>query len=83
MSFLAAHGTVRYNDRRLLVEPEVGSLIITATQINTLITLSGMRVRGDDGDYPRRIYYDRRVVPCAGRQGRLAEDLMQVPPAPH
>ena len=37
MSLLADHGTVRYNDRRLLVEPEVGSLIITATQINTLI----------------------------------------------
>ena len=33
----AAHGTFRYNDRRLLVEPEVGSLIITATEINTLI----------------------------------------------
>jgi hypothetical protein len=38
VSFLAAYGTVRYNDRRLLVEPEVGSLIIiTATHINTLI----------------------------------------------
>ena len=37
VSFLAAHGTVRYNDRCLLVELEVGSLIITATQINTLI----------------------------------------------
>jgi hypothetical protein len=37
VSFLAAYGTVRYNDRRLLVDPEVGSLIVTATQINTLI----------------------------------------------
>ena len=36
-SFLSAHGIVRCNDRRLLIAPEVGSLIITATQINTLI----------------------------------------------
>ena len=34
MSFLAAYGTVRYNDRHLLVEHEVGPLIITPTQIN-------------------------------------------------
>ena len=36
MSFLTAYGTVPYNDRRLLVAPE-GPLVITATQINTLI----------------------------------------------
>ncbi len=30
----------------------------------------------------RRIY-DRRVVPRGGRQGRLAEALVQDPPAPH
>ena len=34
MSFLAAYGTVRYNDRHLLVELEVGPLIITPTQIS-------------------------------------------------
>jgi hypothetical protein len=36
VSFLAlAYGTDPYNDYRLLVEPEVGPLIITATQTNT------------------------------------------------
>ena len=45
MSFLAAHGTVRYNNCRLLVEPEMGSLIITATQIDTLIQFRAL----DDG----------------------------------
>ena len=45
VSFLAAQGIVWYNDRRLLVEPEVGSLIITATQIDTLIQFRAL----DDG----------------------------------
>jgi hypothetical protein len=29
VSFLAAYGTILYNDRRILVEPEVGPLTIT------------------------------------------------------
>ena len=38
VSFLAApYGTVPYNDSRLLIQPEMGPFIITATQINTHI----------------------------------------------
>ena len=52
MSFLAAYGTVRYNDHHLIVEPEVGHLIITPTQINRRVQpfFVQFRVLDTDGE---------------------------------
>ena len=59
MSFLTAYGTVPYNARRLLVAPEVGLLVITATQINALIPHSFPRVGLRDGE----------LQPCPANSG--------------
>jgi hypothetical protein len=59
VSYLAAYGTVPYNDRRLLVEPEISSFVqFRALDYGTenCSLHSGIRVRGD-GDRARRIYH--------------------------